>query len=172
MKAAILVLSLSMLALPCLALADHDHPQVTMPKEFDTLKKLVGNWEGTYMEKGKEEKSVVAYALTSGDTALEEKLAPGTPHEMVSMYHKEGKGLAMTHYCALGNTPRMKLKKAEGNTLFFEMKGNDGIDSAKEMHMHSVKLTLVDDDNLKQEWTNFDKGKAAGTMVFNFKRKK
>ena len=62
-----------------------------MPKEFDTLKKLVGKWEGTSVMAGKEEKVSVVYELTSGGTAIAERLMPGTAHEMVSMYYSEGK---------------------------------------------------------------------------------
>jgi hypothetical protein len=30
---------------------------------------------------------------------------------------------------------------------------------------------MVDKDHLKQEWTNYDHGKKAGTAVFEFERK-
>ena len=31
--------------------------------------------------------------------------------EMITMYHPDGDGLALTHYCMLGNQPRMKASK-------------------------------------------------------------
>lgn len=124
------------------------------------------------MMHGKEEPVTVTYALTSGGTALIETLMPGTPHEMVSVYHKDGKTLSMTHYCALGNQPHMKLKKSDGKVMTFEMKKPLGISSTKEMHMHAVTLTLVDADTLKQEWLSYDKGKPTEPSVFNFKRSK
>lgn len=152
----------------------HDHKAPQMPKEFDTMKGLVGNWEGTgTMGPDKKEMPVTTqYELTSGGTAIAEKLSPGTPHEMISMFHKEGKTMAMTHYCALGNQPHMKLTKADGKTMTFEEEGHQGLDSPKEMHMHSLTITLTDADNMKEEWTSYNDGKAADTAVFNFHRKK
>lgn len=163
----------------CLALTDamaspdHNHPPVAMPKEFDSVKQLVGTWEGTgNMGDGKEQPVTVVYELTSGGTAVTEKLMPGTPMEMVSVYHKEGKSLGMTHYCAMGNQPHLKLKSAEPKSVVFEMVGTAGITSAKEPHMHAVTLTMADADSLKQEWVSFEGGKKKMTAVFTYKRKK
>ncbi len=153
--------------------SDHKMPIVEMPKSFDTLKSLVGTWEGSSdMGDGKQTPVVVVYELTSGGTAISEKLMPGTPHEMVSIYHKEGKSLGMTHFCALGNQPHMKLKKAESNRMAFEMAGTSGISSSKEPHMHALTLTMADSDSLKQEWVHFAGGKKGMTAVFEYKRKK
>jgi hypothetical protein len=71
----------------------------------------------------------------------------------------------------MGNHPEMKLKKADGNSIAFEMTKPAGISSMKETHMHAVTLTLTDANTLKQEWTSFEKGKKAETATFNFKRK-
>lgn len=162
---------ISLAVLAPLALASHDHKPPPMPAEFTPLSGLVGSWEGTTMMNGKEEKATVSYALTSAKTALVETLGPGTEYEMISVYHKDGKGLGMTHYCALGNQPYMKLVKSSPTTFVFEMKKPVGISSMKEPHMHAVTLTLTDKDTLKQEWTHYENGKKAQTAVFNFKRK-
>lgn len=150
----------------------HEHPHPTMPKEFDALKRLEGTWTGTGKMDGKEEPISVVYKVTSGGTALTENLFPGTPNEMVSIYHKDGNSLAMTHYCALGNHPEMKLKKADAKSIAFEMVGTNGIQSLKELHMHAIKLTFNDADTLTQEWTNYEKGKPGETATFSFKRQK
>jgi hypothetical protein len=142
----------------------------TMPKEFDQVKTLVGTWEGTSKTGGKVEPVTVTYELTSGGTAVLEKLMIGTPNEMVSVYHKEGNGLAMTHYCALGNAPTMTLKKTDGKVMTFEMTNTTGITSMKEPHMHALTLT-TDGDTLTQEWVNYENGKKKDTVTFTFKRK-
>lgn len=147
------------------------HP-AAMPKEFTTLSSLVGTWDGTGMMQGKETAMTVEYKLSSGGTVLIETLFPGTPHEMVSVYHRSGKTIAMTHYCAMGNQPEMMLRKATDKSLAFELTKPVGISSLKEMHMHALKLTLADADSLTQEWTNFMDGKPGETAVFKFKRKK
>jgi hypothetical protein len=155
-----------------LALADHQGHHAQMPKEFDRLKALVGAWEGTaQMEDQTEQKVTVTYELTSGGTAVLERLAPGTPHEMVSVYHKAGKRLAMTHYCSLGNQPHMALKKAGAQSLTFDLASLTGLTSIKESHIHSLTLTMADGNSLKQEWTNWEGGRKKATAVFNFTRK-
>ncbi|OQW49214.1 MAG: hypothetical protein A4S09_03865 [Proteobacteria bacterium SG_bin7] len=154
--------------------ATPDHPKhapVAMPKEFEMLKKLVGTWEGTTKMGDKEEKTTVTYELTSNGTVITEKLGAGTPMEMVSIYHKDGKSLAMTHFCALGNHPQMNLLKADDKAISFEMKKSIGVSSMKEPHMHAMKITFDSDDAVTHEWTSFDNGKKKDTVIFNFKRK-
>ena len=149
----------------------HPSPQPpVMPAEFDTLKKLLGIWEGTTDMNGKSMPMKVTYELTSGGTAITEKLGPGTPMEMISIYYKQGKSLAMTHYCAMNNHPQMKLKKSDAKSLSFEMTDTTGLSSAKEMHMHALTLILPDENTLNQEWTNYSGGKKGELAKFTFKR--
>jgi hypothetical protein len=168
------LLGLALTVLLCAPALAHDHPAPPpMPKSFDVLKKLVGNWEGTGKGgDGKETKASAVYELTSGGTALLQKLGPGSPHEMVSVYHKEGTGLGMTHYCALGNAPHMTLKKSDEKSVAFEMAAPQGISSPKEPHMHAVTITWVDADHVREEWTHFADGVKKDSMVFTWSRKK
>jgi hypothetical protein len=77
----------------------------------------------------------------------------------------------MTHYCALGNQPHMKLKQAGAGRLVFEMDKPAGIASIEESHMHALTLTLQDKDTLQQDWVNYQNGKAVQTSTFVFHRK-
>jgi hypothetical protein len=166
------LLSLMAMALSFTAFAgsEHDHKPITVSPEFETLKTLVGTWEGKTNMNGKEETIKTTYSLTSGGTALVETLNPGTPMEMVTIYSNNGKTTRAVHYCALGNQPEMKLKEAKNNTVSFELDGSKGITNKKEMHMHSVSLT-VDGKKLKSEWTNFKDGKKDGTHTFELTKK-
>jgi hypothetical protein len=152
----------------------HEHPTPSIPKDLETMKKsLVGTWEGmSKMGEEKEQAISVVYEVTSGGTAITERLFPGTPHEMISVYHKDGDTVSMTHFCAFGNAPQMKLKKFDGKVMAFEMTKALGVSSMKEPHMHAVTLTLTDPDTLKQEWVNYMDGKKADVTVLTFKRKK
>lgn len=163
--------SFVILSLSLTAWAGPQHEPKAMPKDFETLKPLVGTWEGTFKMGDKEDAAKVVYELTSGGTVITEKMNPGTPMEMITVYHREGKTIGLTHYCAMGNQPRMKLKSADGKVMSFEMAGKAGIDDAKEMHMHAMKLTLADPNTLTQEWTHYMHGKSAGTALINLKRK-
>ncbi len=131
-------------------------------KEFQEVAKLAGKWVGTATESdGKTSPVTVEYRVTSAGSAVEEHLMPGTPHEMVDMYYDEGGGLVMTHYCALGNRPRMVVKQA-----------SPGIDAAKDRHMHSLVLEYADADHLIQRWTSYSGGALSGSVVFTLTREK
>ncbi len=103
---------------------------------------------------------------------LAEHLFPGTPHEMLSVYTVEGDGLAMTHYCTLGNHPKMTLKKAAAHSLAFEATGGAGLRSPSEMHMHAMTVAWTDGDHIHETWTSFDQGKPKDEKVFELTRKK
>ncbi len=138
---------------------------------LEKLKGLVGNWEGKSMKvHGEEMTPKVTYAITSGGTAVEEKLFPGTPGEMTSIYFAEGGKICMTHYCSSGNHPEMVLKSQTDNSLTFEIKGTNGLGSADERHMHQMTLTFIDKDHISEDWVSYDKGKKADKAHFDFTR--
>src|SRR5690349_3389416 len=115
------------LAISAFANPNHEHPAPKISPAFETLKGLVGTWEGTSKKGDKEEKVKVTYELTSGGTAIIEKLMPGTPQEMVTVYANRGNDVNAIHFCMVGNQPEMKLKKTEGTQFTFEMDGTKGI---------------------------------------------
>ena len=141
---------------------------------LERFKLLAGEWTGKMTEEGRDVGPArVTYKVTSGGSAVVETLDPGGAHEMVTMIHADGKDLALTHYCAIGNQPRMKAEcKTDSNKFDFQFTSASNMKSDKDMHMHSVVYTLVDKDTLKAEWTNYVDGKKAGTAVFEFKRAK
>jgi hypothetical protein len=142
----------------------------TGSKEFERMKQLAGAWEGT-ADMGKEgEKVRVEYRLTAGNSTLVETLSPGTPEEMVSVYHDRKGKLAMTHYCMLHNQPRMTLKKTDARTLDLVFANDNDINPAKEAHMHALSLTFEDNDHIVQKWTLFEKGKAKEVVTLKLTR--
>jgi hypothetical protein len=150
--------------------AEHDHGPAKVSPAFESMKALIGTWEGKTKMDGKEEDVKVTYELTSGGTTIVEKLNPGTPMEMTTVYANNGKKVNATHYCALGNQPQMTLKNSKDNSFVFEMEGTKGISSKNEMHMHGVKLAL-EGDKLKEEWTNYKDGKKGETHAFELTKK-
>ena len=136
--------------------------------ELERVKTLAGRWEGTSkMGDGSEESVQAEYRVTSGGSAVVETLSPGTPHEMVSVYHDEHGKVAMTHYCMLGNHPELTLTKTSDKELDFSLTEDSDIDSAKEQHMHALTLTQSDADHLSQVWTCYEGGKPAKTVVIS-----
>ena len=56
----------------------------------------------------------------------------------------------MTHYCVLGNQPRMKADpKSPANQICFQFAGGTNLDPKKDKHMHEATLTFVDDDHIE-----------------------
>lgn len=78
----------------------------------------------------------------------------------------------MTHYCMLGNQPRMKVKMGDrDDTLVFEFAGATNLASKNEAHMHEGKLEFVDPDTLQSTWVLFEDNKAKEEHTFEMKRK-
>src|SRR5215467_13053302 len=116
-RSAVMGIGLGLVLYGPLRAHDEKMPMTKNPSpEFDQLRKLAGTWTGTAPDAKPGDKMAgpitTEFKVTSAGTAVEEKLNPGTPHEMVDMYVDEGGKLAMTHYCAMGNQPHMVLKKS------------------------------------------------------------
>jgi hypothetical protein len=139
---------------------------------LEQFKRLAGEWVGK--EQGKDGPAIhVKYKVTSGGSAVVETIFPGTEHEMVTVIHRDGADLLLTHYCMLGNQPHMKASgKGDGNKIAFKFVRATNLKSDKNMHMHDVTFTFVDKDTLRTEWTHYNDGKDAGKVVFDLKRKK
>ena len=162
--------------------AEGEHAPAKPAKEhagFEKLKQLAGEWEYSKPpadEKGEHKdapSTVVVYKTIAAGSAVQETLFPGTPHEMVTMYHLDGDDLMLTHYCAAGNQPQMKAEKsADSNKLEFKFAGGTNMDPAKDTHMHELTLTFTDADHLRADWTTYQNGKSAGVTTFELKRKK
>jgi hypothetical protein len=161
------------LALTALA-ADEKKAEGSKYAILEPFAQLAGEWEGKEASGQKLEQDLrVQYKVTSAGSAVVETMLPGTPHEMVTVIHPDGDHLVLTHYCALGNQPRMKAKgKGDGNQVAFKFDSATNLKNENDAHMHEVTYTFVDKDTLKSEWTHYDQGKASGTVVFELKRKK
>ena len=141
-------------------------------KSFDLLKGLEGNWAG----KNSQGQTIqVTFRLTAGGSALmSEILEPASEkrgaEDMISMFHMDGERLLMTHYCAAGNQPRMKLVAAYGKAVSFDFMDGTNI-GAGDGHMQHVTITVPDADHHVEEWTFLDHGKEM-KEVFTLERAK
>ncbi len=140
---------------------------------FDRLKSLAGEWIDTDGAFGMKGQVAVTYRVTGAGSAVVETLFAGTPHEMVTVYHKDGNELVLTHYCAAGNQPRMRAKTSEGNRLVFQFDGGSNLDPAKDGHMHDGWIEFVSDSELRAQWNGWSKGKpSAHSPRFQLARKR
>jgi hypothetical protein len=101
---------------------------------------------------------VARYAVTAAGSAVVETVFPGTPHEMVTVYHADGPDIVLTHYCMEGNQPRMRARSPRGSRFEFEYDGGTNIDPGRDRHMHTALLELLGVDEITSEWTELDSG--------------
>src|SRR5262245_38154210 len=139
--------------------ADHEKTEKAKHPGLERLKKLGGEWVVADPQ-GKPTNQVVSvYKLTAAGTAVHETIFPGAPHEMVTLYHLDGPDLVLTHYCALGNQPRLKADpKSPPNQLRFVFTGGSNLNPARDMHMHEGTITFVDDDRIESAWVAWKDG--------------
>jgi hypothetical protein len=148
------------------------NPAANCPN-FERFKDLSGKWVGKMGTGSDSHEAVVTYKVTSGGSAVVETMDPGGPHEMVTVIHPDGDELVLTHYCAIGNQPRMKASgKSKDKIIKFAFVDATNLKSPKDMHMHDVAFEFVDKDTVKATWRNFMDGKPHETATFEMKRAK
>jgi hypothetical protein len=145
-------------------------PQPAPHPGLEQLKKLAGTWVAAD-ENGKvTDKIVSIIKVTAAGSAVHETLFPGQPHEMVSVYHMDGADLVMTHYCALGNQPRMKAdRNTPSNQLTWVFVGGTNLNPEKDKHMHGGTLTIVDADHIEWVGVCWEGGKPCEGMTCQMK---
>lgn len=141
---------------------------------FERLKSLSGTWKGSAPgHDGKPMDVTHVIRLSANGSVVMETMFPGTDHEMVNMYHMDGDDLVLTHYCAAGNQPRMKLAPSSTTgDLVFDFAGGSNLDPAKDEHIHSARLVLRDQDTVESSWVGWNRGREAETMRFELRRAK
>ena len=119
---------------------------------WKSLQTLVGKWDGTAKEHGKDMATHLEVRRTGDGSALMHWMDEGTPHEMVTMFHPDMDELLATHYCAAHNQPRMKLVSATPARLVFEFKDGTNI-GPHDGHMVAVAINLIDANHHDEEWS-------------------
>jgi hypothetical protein len=136
-------------------------------EQFEALKRLSGTWESDKSEDGKPQS--VVFRTTSGGSMVMETMFPGSKHEMVNTYHLDGDKLMATHYCAMGNQPRMRSSGGDSNDLKF-----DFVDCTNQKEgqgcMGGLEL-IIDGDKLTEKWSFRTDGKMGEAETFEFHRK-
>ncbi len=139
--------------------------------EFEKMKSLAGAWEGE-SPMSPDGRMKMVYEVTSNGSAVVERCSPGTPYEMVSVYHDEKGKLAMTHYCAFGNQPKLTLASSSANKVKLVFAKGNAIKPKQETHMHSVEMTFAGPDHIRQEWVGYRNGKPQPPTIITLARMK
>jgi hypothetical protein len=149
--------------------AAHAKPAAAPNAAWESLKTLQGDWDG--LEDGRVTRA--SYRLVSNGTTLMETLSSPDGHavDMVTIYHRDGARIAMTHYCSEDTQPRMRADAKDAKRIAFRYVDATNLSSPDAARMTGLVLTLKDPDHFTQEWTHTE-GKNSTTATFAFTRKK
>lgn len=137
---------------------------------LEKLKKLAGTWVAADNDGKPTDQVVSIIKVTAGGSAVHETIFPGQPQEMISVYTVDGPDLVMTHYCVLGNQPRMKADpKSPANQIRWEFAGGTNLDPKKDKHMHAATLTIIDDSHIEIAGEGWENGAPAKEMCCGMK---
>jgi hypothetical protein len=136
-------------------------------KSFEELKALDGTWEGKALNGQPLE---VAYRVTSNGSAIISEIKG--KEDMISMFNLDGDRVLLTHYCAVGNQPRMVASASpDGKTFTFDFVDATNLPTPDAAHMIRMVLAMPDANHHTEEWTFSDHGKEH-KEVFDLRRKK
>lgn len=152
-----ITLTLVTLFLATTAFAADPEPKVkaTNP-QFDALKTLAGEWTITLQDGTK---SSQTYRIVSGGSAIIlDQNVPGAG-SMITMFHPDGQKTVATHYCSMGNQPRMVSEGTDTKNIAFKFKDITN-DEGKAGSMRELTVVIVDKNHHNHIWTWQDaKGK-------------
>jgi hypothetical protein len=144
--------------------------QIENSTSLDGLKSLVGDWTATDAG-GK--LFTASFRLISNGTALEETVNSSHDTQMVSIYSADGARVAMTHFCSMGNQPRLETpsERPNPNEFVFSFTGATNLASPNDQHLHSMVITMEGPDHFTEAWTIRVNGKDS-VQKFHYTRKK
>lgn len=128
---------------------------------FERLKKFEGRWVG---QSTKGWTDTLTYKTVAGGSVVVEESFGAHPNEtMYTMFHLDGHRLLLTHYCVAHNQPRLVATEFadtdSGQVAVFSFLDITGVPSRDNGHMDKCRLTLVDDNHTKMQWTWYQDGK-------------
>ena len=147
--------------LPATALAQ---APLSAEDAFARLKSFAGSWQAP-----REGGGVIrlTYRVISGDSALVESFTTPSGRETLSVYHLDGRRLLLTHYCALGNQPRLRYAPETSgcDRLVFVFLDATNLAAPEAEHMTRFEVTFVGPDRFDQTSTYRQGGKEETTTL-------
>ena len=140
MRKVIFVLAFALVFLP------HDPSFAASPPDaFAKLKTLAGEWH----EAGDAtKKPIVTYTVRSDGTSLVEEF-----DDMISVYHEDGSGILMTHYCSGNNQPRLRATDFSGDLGELRFDFVDVTFGKPGSHyVNGLRIRWIDQDRIEQSW--------------------
>ncbi len=182
MKSSHFLLSLALLSISTLALAQSDPQPSNAQQSFTQLKGLAGTWKGPITatppqpDWGDKPMFVSLRVTSRGNALVHEMKEPGTPDDPnhddpITMLYLDGDRLLLTHYCDAGNRPRMAAKTSpDGKTIEFDFVDVAG--GTQYGHMHQAVFTVIDANHHTEDWTYMEPGDKMVHAHFDLQRTK
>jgi len=140
---------------------------------FQRIKKLEGTWFAVDARGQVTNQIVSIFRVTANGHSVEEIMFPGSDNEMINMYFRDVDDVLMTHYCAGGNQPTLRLVATpKPGVVQLEYANISNMISMNDEHMHEGQYQWVDEDHLKTEWRSFKDGRYLSTSRFEMVRRK
>jgi hypothetical protein len=138
------------------------------------LKRLAGTWD-SYVVGQEERRAVISYHVTSrGSVLFEEFLGkePGGVRSMVTAYHFDVDQLAATHYCGVGNQPRMPATSydPERRLLRFEYWDVTNLADPQAYYTTDIELVFESDENAELRFRGITAGDPGEWQVHRLRR--
>jgi hypothetical protein len=107
-----------------------------------------------------------------GNSSVMQTFGAGTPSEMISMYHQDGKNeLIHTHYCAIGNQPSMTFASTgQEGVIDFKFTKGTNMDVDADYHAHASNIKIIDEDTYVTRTENWGNGKLMSHRYTTMKR--
>lgn len=140
---------------------------------FSQVARLAGDWQLTddqgNVQQG-EHAATTRFEVSSGGKIVREIMFVGQPHEMTNMYHFDGEQLVVTHYCAVGNQPRMRAAHVSPGRIAFKLDQVSNFTAKDQICMGDLVIEMPDGDTVREIWTSFQSGKPLEPTVITLRR--
>ncbi len=151
----------------------------TPDQAFQSMLQLEGSWTGeaVVVPTGQSREDAAKTSTTVsfkniGNSSVMQTFAAGTPAEMVSMYHQNGKEeLIHTHYCAIGNQPSMTfVGTGEQGVIDFQFTKGTNMNVNVDPHAHNSYMKIIDENTYETRTENWGGGKVTSVRYTTMKR--
>jgi len=119
---------------------------------FERLRALAGSWEGRSSAgwTARAEIEVIA----RGTVVLERTNFEAHPGEtMLTLFHRDGAELVLTHYCVAGNQPRLVASGIDGDALHFTFRDATNLPTPAQGHMGEARFRLGSAEAFSSVWS-------------------
>jgi hypothetical protein len=124
---------------------------------FKKLKTLVGEWKSATVAN---KLHTVSYKMIANETVLVETWKLGNSSTAMTVYYLESEKLVATHYCPLGNQPRLELVSAVNDQIFtFEFVSATNLLDKNLSHQHKFEIQIKNANKFWRSETYLENGK-------------